>query len=276
MTPAEIAAVEASLQSVRFLGRSCRVAPRLAAKLAKVEDALRIEWGSTAAGVPFQLWHNVHSVGGYRKAAGYHGRGLAIDVDYTPNPYIATRTGGTYGGEAAGASLGVRGWAVEACDRACGGPGRADLSARRRDETTATVWDRFEVVNVALRNYFAPYFRPDPATIKRRPMKGWQAATHAQLAAALAGEMLPGVVPADVPHQVLLDYEAVRIPMVAGSPAARPSETRNPARGIMNLRRPVVVALCDVGGLRWGMSDFGRGASGDGMHFDTASRIYAP
>jgi hypothetical protein len=279
VTPAEVAAVEASLVTVRFLGRSTRAAPKLAARLAKVETHLRDEWSRTAAGVPFELWHNVHSVGGYRKAAGYHGRGLAIDIDVTPNPYIATRTGSTFGGEASGLDLRPeRRAAVEVCDRVCGGPGLADLSARRRIdadtvESTAAVFDRFEVVNVALRHYFAPYFRADTGNIKRRPMKGWREASHGALLGAMRAELLPGVV--EVPHQVLLDYEAVRIPMVAGSPARMPGETRNPARGLMNLRRPVVIALCDVGGLRWGMSDFGRGSSGDGMHFDTASKILA-
>ena len=278
MTPAEVEAVERELVTVRFLGCSTRVVPRMAKLLAAAERHLVEEHAATAPGVPFALWHNVHTVGGYRRAAGYHGRGVAIDVDYTPNPYIATRTRGSYGGEAAGAALGVRGWAVEACDRACGGPGRADLSARRRleggaVESTASVFDRFEAVNAALRAYFAPYFRTDGAKILRRPMKGWATAQHADLLAAMAAELLPGVT--DVPHQVLLDFEAVRIPMVIGAPDARPAETRNPARGIMNLRRPVVLALCDVAGLRWGASDFGRGSSGDMMHFDTASRILA-
>lgn len=280
MSPAEIAEVEASLRTVRFLGRSTRVVPKLAARMAEVERALIAEHAATAPGVPFELWHNVHGVGGYRaatpnKGASYHGRGLAIDVDVTPNPYIATRTGSTFGGEAAGAELGVRRPAVEVCDRACGGPGAADLSARRKGETTAAVFDRFERVNTALRTYFAPYFRADAASIKRRPVEGFATATY-EAFAPLAPELLPGVTIASVPLQVLRDYEAVRVPMVAGAPSRRPGETRNPARGIMNLRRPVVLALCDVGGLRWGASDFGRGSSGDMMHFDTAPRIYAP
>jgi hypothetical protein len=42
--------------------------------------------------------------------------------------------------------------------------------------------------------------------------------------------------------------------------------------GVMNLQRELVVALCDVAGLRWGAGDFGEG-SGDILHFDdTATR----
>jgi hypothetical protein len=41
----------------------------------------------------------------------------------------------------------------------------------------------------------------------------------------------------------------------------------------MDLPRAVVVALCDVGGMRWGGVDFGTAESGDLMHWDTAPRI---
>jgi hypothetical protein len=42
--------------------------------------------------------------------------------------------------------------------------------------------------------------------------------------------------------------------------------------GAMNLQRELVVALCDVAGLRWGAGDFGE-QSGDIMHFDASERI---
>lgn len=274
MTPEEVAAVEGSLVAVRFLGCAPRVAPALRDVLRRVERALLDEHAATAPGVPFELWHGVHSVGGYRKAAAYHGKGLAIDVDYTLNPYVATRTDGTLGGEAAGAHLGVRRAAVEACDRACGGPGKAALHARRKGESTAQVFDRFEAVSAAVRAYFAPYFGSVARTIRRRPVPRF-ALAPLDAFAPLAPELLPGVKLSDVPLQVLRDYEGFRIPTVVGAPSTSPAETRNPVRGLMNLRRPVVIALCDVGGLRWGMSDFGKGSSGDGMHFDTARRIHA-
>jgi hypothetical protein len=76
--------------------------------------------------------------------------------------------------------------------------------------------------------------------------------------------------------RILRDYELVRIPMVIGSPSTAPERTRNPARGFLDLRRELVVALTDseLGRLRWGGSDFGPDAlhgpaeSGDLMHFD--------
>ncbi len=71
-------------------------------------------------------------------------------------------------------------------------------------------------------------------------------------------------------YRILRDYELVRIPMVIGSPSYSPAVTRNPARGFLDLRPEIVVALCDSG-MRWGACDFDAGASnGDMQHFDLA------
>ncbi len=45
-------------------------------------------------------------------------------------------------------------------------------------------------------------------------------------------------------------------------------ETRDPKKGFLNLESPLVIALRDVAGLAWGAVDFGDGESGDMMHFD--------
>lgn len=269
MTPAEVAAVEASLVSTRFLGASCRVAPKLAAILARVEAALHAEWQRAMLALPggaptqtFAEWHGVRSCGGYRKAAGWHGRGLAVDCDYKWQGYVATRTvlpGGrvVYGGEAAGASIhGAREAFAAACDRACmafdGKP--ADLSARKRGETGGEVWDRWDRTSRAIAAYLAPYF---PA-----------------VDALDAGDAdhLPGVDPESIPAQIAADYEALRVPLVVGQPVAHPRLTRNPARGLIAWKRHTFVAL-DAAGLRMGLCDFGAHESGDSHHADTASRI---
>lgn len=229
----------------------------------------------------FAAWHNVRSIGGYRARAGMHGKGEAIDINYSRNPYVATRRGrNTFGGEAAGDDLkGVRRAAVEVYDRACGGEGRADVDWHRSGETVEQRYDRFELVSVAVRSYFDPYFNTVDTdgtplvTIRRRPVKGYATAPREAFAGMVGRELR---VPLEaVPLQVLRDFEAVRVPMVFGMPEERPEETRNPALiGLMDLRRPVVVALVKAAGLRWGMDGFGS-ASGDGMHFDTASRPYS-
>jgi hypothetical protein len=266
VTPADVAAVEASLVSTRFLGCPTRVAPRLAAVLTRVETALHDEWTRAQLALPggaptqtFAAWHGVRGVGGYRKAAGWHGKGLAVDLNYQTNGYAACRsTVGAHvihGGEAAGAGLaGVRRAFADACDRACmaydGQP--ADLSARKRGESTGSAWDRWHRVSEAVRAYLAPYYLAVDALDVGE------------------ADAIPGVT---VPPQVAADYQALRVPLVVGAPSMRPRTTRNPARCLMDVPRAVVVALCDVGGLRWGGVDFGTAESGDLMHWDTAARI---
>ena len=265
VTPAEIAGVEASLVSTKFLGCSCRVAPKLAAILARVEASLHAEWQRAQLALPggaptqtFAEWHGIRGVGGYRKAAGWHGKGLAVDLNYSTNGYSATRhrtaRGVVYGGEGAGASVrGAREAFAAACDRACialdGAP--ADIAPRKAGESTGSVWDRWHRVSEAVRAYLAPYY---PATD-----------------ALDVGEddAIPGV---EIPPQVAADYRALRVPLVIGSPSPNPRTTRNPARGLIDLPRHTVVALADVGALRVGGCDMAR-ESGDWMHFDTASRI---
>lgn len=64
--------------------------------------------------------------------------------------------------------------------------------------------------------------------------------------------------------------------MVGGNPEARPPDTRNPARGFLDMPEWLVVALVDVGNLRWGASDFGHRASGDVHHFDLDTHALTP
>lgn len=266
MTSAESAAVEASLVSVRFLGARCRVAPKLAAVLAKVEAALHAEYTRAMVALPggafmpaFAEWHGVRSCGGYRARAGWHGKGLAVDVDYQHQGYVVTRTrtkrGVVYGGERAGASIPhAREAFADACDRAClafdGQP--ADLSARREGESTGAVWDRWDRTSRAVAAYLAPYYETEDA------LDAGDADTR------------EGVT---VPAQIATDYQALRVPLVVGQPVPHPRLTRNPARGLIAWKRHTLVALADVGGLRIGLCDFGPAESGDAHHVDTASRI---
>ena len=265
MTPAEVAAVEATLVTVRFLGCRTRVAPRLAAILARVEESLHAEWQRAQVALPggaptqtFAEWHDVRSCGGYRKGGGWHARGLAVDIDYRRQGYVVTRTrtarGVVYGGEAAGAGFKrVREAFAAACDRACvaldGDP--ADLSARKAGESTGAVWDRWDRTSRAVAAYLAPYYQ-----------------TEDDLDAGDA-DAREGV---EIPPQVAADYQALRVPLVVGQPLPSPRLTRNPARGLLAWTRPVFVALGHAG-LRLGLCDFGARESGDAHHLDTASRV---
>ena len=265
MTPAEVAAVEASLVTVRWLGHRVRVVPRFAAKLARVEAALHAEYtramiatGGGIAQPTFAQWHGVRGAGSYRKGAGYHGRGRAIDINYYRNGYLAVRTVRSgkviYGGEATDLPMkAARKAFCDACDRACmaldGAP--ADLSARKAGESTGAVWDRFDRVSRAVIAYLAPYY---PAVN--------------DLDVGEADE-LPGVT---IPPQVATDYQALRVPLVVGDPSLNPRTTRNPAKGLLDIPRHTLVAM-DAAGLRVGLCDLGSASSGDCMHLDDASRI---
>jgi hypothetical protein len=246
------------LVSVRFLGCSTRVDRGFAATLAKVETALAAQHAAEAPGMKFSAWHGIRGVGGYRAHGGMHSKGRAVDLNYSRNGYAVCRTvtprGTVFGGEAVAASLtGTRAAFIAACARACLlARVPCDLSARKFGESTGSVWDRWHVVSDAVASHFAPYYQ-----------------TTDDYDAGDA-DVRDGVI---VPDQVAADYAAVRLPLVVGTPTQSPLLTRNPAKGIMDIPRAVAVAMCDVGGLRWGACDFGAASSGDIMHFDNASRI---
>jgi hypothetical protein len=198
--------------------------------------------------------------------------------------------------------------AAEVFDRAVEfvfGEPSADVSARRPAaeatprETTTAVYGRFRHVSDALAVYLGLAFHTTPNRVIRRPMASIEAATEEQLLRtiptterkeeAMAIEDIrqyilnhapPG--PDQTYHwnwedsflareyyfRMLRDYEHVRIPMEHGNPEARPPNTRNPARGFLDMTEEFVVAMADVGGLRWGIADFGAETSGDTHHFD--------
>jgi hypothetical protein len=218
------------------------------------KDALqRVE-----AALQRKTFPEIYGIGGWRADAGHHTGGIAIDLNYATNGYAVTRTktakGWVFGGEWAGRRIsGARKAFMAACDHACllaGVP--CDLSARKKGESTGEVWERWRTVSEAVKKYLALYF---PAEDKLDVGEN---------------DVIPGTT---IPPQYMADYWALRVPLVVGAPVANPRTTRNPARGLMDLPKDVVVALCDVGGFRWGACDFGAESSGDIMHFDLAERI---
>lgn len=256
-----------------FLGRNVGggVVARMKNALVAVEGALKIEYNNVNPGVPFIQWCGITNIGGFRQHGGPHTKGIAVDLDYTNNPYIAVRTGANYGGEAAGSKLGVRVAAVEACDRIMGGPNLADLSCRKSGESTELVWDRLHAVSKRWTEYFSPYFSNANSLVKRAPVANWQTCDINGFEPMVKNKEL--IVDINtVPIQVLRDYEAVRIPTVVGSPSKSPGTTRNPVRGFLTHPKHVAVAMCKVGNMRWGACDFGYAESGDIMHYDLSGR----
>lgn len=305
-----------------FLGQPCGsgftegVNPELQWRLQAAEDAIRaafdalgreqrIDPSTGRAGASFSQWVAVagpHVC--WRPHAGHHSAGAAIDINPATNPYIVTRNAGVPGGEAGGEGLvEMRRRFLAVCDRACrfiGGPlAEADLSARRPNESTQSVWTRFKAVSDALVVYLSLAVDGRPSSVSRAAIDNADEVSDDELLAAVPQtERLPldDALPRleallgspefranhpdwpDGPREqylrIVRDYEHARIPMVVGAPSATPPVTRNPARGFLNLRCEIVTALCDQG-LRWGACDFtvrpdGSSRNGAMMHFDLA------
>src|SRR4051812_28014992 len=90
----------------RFLGQRMGPAGGVNAVLAEVLDAveadLRDTWQAQGGQGSFESWAGLtEPIVGFRPGAGHHGSGSAVDLNVTQVPYIVTRTGQTYGGEAA-------------------------------------------------------------------------------------------------------------------------------------------------------------------------------
>ncbi len=284
-------------------------------KLSMVERHLQAEYDrlpSSTEPKTFKEWAGIKTIKSWRdeckivqKKSSKHCSGSAIDINYITQPYIATRTttkGGKtiYGGEKKGKKLQAeRRAAVAVYDRAVafvhGVGAEADVSARRPDEPTSKVFERFHKTSEALKTYFEFAFKTDEKLVTKKPVVSIETATKVQIQENLQEENVlkdesealalleafmkdsdfkkkhPGwhKTPAEQYLEILRDYEHVRIPMVKGKEVvARPSVTRNPAKGFLDLRPEIVEALVDVGKLRWGASDFGPEESGDVMHFD--------
>lgn len=290
--------------AVTFLGWDVEggVEQRMADRLAAVEVSLRREWSGSGSTDDFISWCGIRETHKGFHRGGYHGQGIAIDLDYTTNPYIATRTGSTYGGEAGFPDAAARRQrAAEAYDRAVAFAftegDAADVSIRVHD-TIETTYDRFRFASDCLAYYLSHVFAAQPV-ISRGPIPDAYLLGDDDPAfgAIDGGEFLAGpeeaVAAIDATMssaddqsswadrhptwpwtaqaqywQILRDYETVRAPMLFGRSSDPIASTRNPANGLMDLHREVVLAMVNVGGMKWGACDFGSGASGDMMHFD--------
>lgn len=209
----------------------------------------------------------------------------------------------TYGGEEGGASPATRALrqpALEVMDRAVAflrtdpsAATTADMSVRGTGETTSSVYRRFRANSNDLGMYMALVFNTNYNAVTRVPIDNVEAATEDQLLAAIPTterrDVDTGVAEIqaifDDPSwqachpgygltayqqyiRILRDYEIVRKPLQRGNPSTRPTNTRNPALGFLHMPEHFVVAMADIGNLRWGACDFGAGSSGDVHHFD--------
>jgi hypothetical protein len=349
----------AEVTSYNFMGLSVAggINAEMQSRLTDVTNHLRSRY-TTIHGAPptndkkLREWCGVNDIRGWRHRPGSkskHSSGSAVDVNYKNQPYIVTRTltnGKTVlGGEKAGNGLtNERQATVDVFDRAVNFVHshlpfaffastpmiqligyqqyqQADVSSRKPNETTTSVYKRFRGVSDDLSTYLGLVFHTEPIEVRRQPIANIEKATKADLLKAISTKerkvekvaienirqyilnkhkyLLPTLsfmynlmynidfstweeyflVNPYVDQQlnryterwfyrILRDYEHVRIPMVKGNPEPRPGLTRNPARGFLDMSEEFVVAMTDVGKLRWGIADLGNAESGDTHHFD--------
>jgi hypothetical protein len=235
------------------------------------------------------------------------GSAVDLNYALQPYIVTRTIVGGrtTLGGELAGASLTTeRQNAADVYDRAVRftslAPNAMTLTApmqvRAAGETTRDAYRRLLGVDQAMNGYFRHVMLEEPTEVRRQPIANIEGASEAELLAgiprterrdetqaigdldALMGTRFTQtwrnthagwtLTPRQTYFRILRDYEHARIPWVKGNPVARPPVTRNPTRGFLHMIEAVVVALADVGRLRWGAIDFGPASSGDVHHFD--------
>lgn len=264
----------------------------------------RIDPSTGRANATFSQWCAIvgpHKC--WRANAGRHSSGSAIDVKAAASPSIGCcNAPGTAAASGRYSLFGAR-CALAAYNRAMGfaaAPAAvADVSGRRPDESTKSVWTRFKAVSDSVARYMSLAVDSDPTEVSRVAIEDAEAVSDDELLATIPeGErlnadraiaQLEGFLRSDgfrARHpnwsnsaraqylRILRDYEHVRIAMAIGDPSRTPLTTGNPARGFLNLRSEIVTSLCDQG-LRWGACDFdtrsdGEPPNGAIMHFDLA------
>ncbi len=251
--------------------------------LKKLQDA---EVAATAAigGDPADIDWGVSSIGGFRAAEGWHGWGLAIDINYASSPYIMHERGeGKLDSELAPVYERIAQFqcsrpSVIPKDITQGSPGAArtgDLYDKLREESDAMV-DYFTAMQDL--DVLKSVIAGKPSNTDWTPITGSSNTPGAEEMQALmmsdyvtlSGRSGPAIAGKTYPSAKTVkrdDGKAADRPF-AGDPTAR-----GPEFGFLSIRREIVVAL-SAQGLRWGAIDFG-GESGDVMHFDDGNGVMA-
>ena len=260
--------IDAAPVSGRFLGTGISAHPTLVWRLARAEAHLESQFNLSGAALRTRL----QVTPGYsvlRRNDAYHHFALAIDINYSSNPYV-----GGQGGRDAPADR----EALAAVFRAClltglGEPLSPSVSWARHggQGSTDALYTYFDASNRALQQYLAA--AENPAQISQ-----WITAGNLRRALTPPREVPAAALRADELRQADATawQAAIRADLAAthGAGARRSNwwmsgaGRQRSALGFMNLDRDLVVALRDIGGLAWGASDFGGGANGDFMHFD--------
>ena len=276
-----------SLTAGTFLGHTIRNGVR-AEFLTKLRDAeSRIDDEYTMSGNRKPADYGISSIGGYRRAAGLHGWGIAIDIDVAKNPYVMheageadidAQTAPVYHRIARfilNSPITTRNGSEDSAIPAIissGGPLQVGGSTGRRDRL-GEYFDRLTLESDAMKKYFE--LMNDQAKLTAFLAGEWQT-KHPRETPPAADE---------VTRQMWQDFAALGGAVPTGGPPGIPGFTppgrvsggdrpfnptsagqQDPGLGFLTIPREVVLGLGQAVS-RWGAIDFG-GASGDVQHFD--------
>jgi hypothetical protein len=255
--------IDAALVSGSFLGVAISAHPVLLKRLRAAEQALETQLGVAGSELRAQLGVQAsYSVLRTKKA--YHAFALAIDINYSSNPYVGGQQDGGSGDREALAAI------YHACLlTGRGQPVSPSDSSRRHQKpgSTAALWDHLHEADQALESYLMAHDKPEwvakwieGGNLQRAltPPPGVQV-DDARLRAGDTDAWIA---------QIKQDRERTHGKAATQSNWWMTGAGQRTDLGFLDLDKRLVVALCDVGGLAWGGADFGETASGDMMHFD--------
>jgi hypothetical protein len=290
---ASYSAFVASMTAGTFLGHTIArgVRPEFLLKLADAEARIDDEY--TMSGNRRPANNGISSIGGFRSSAGYHGWGIAIDIDVARNPYVMHEAGEREIDAQVGEvyhriariiinrpiatpptrrePAGGNQHSVIPALIGSGGPMTVGGPTGRRGRA-GEYHDRLQLESDAMERYFA--LMNDQAQLTAFLTTEWPQ-LHPNEPAPAAADMtrqmwqdfaaLGGAIPRGGPPGV-----TGFTPPAAGS-GDRPfnptsAGQQDPGQGFLTIPREVVLGLSQAVS-RWGAIDFG-GPSGDVQHFD--------
>ena len=256
--------------------------------LTKLDDAKdKIDEEYTQSGNPVPAGYGISSVGGFRRSAGFHAWGLAIDIDVARNPFVMHESGEraldrqlspVYHRIAEfilNSPIGTEHSIIPTIITQGGGMTATSPTGRR--ERVAEYHDRLLLESQAMEQYFA--LMNDPAALATFLAGPWTQ-RHPQATPPPA---------ADVTAQMWQDYAVLGGAVPRGGPPGVPGFTapaaaegdrpfnprsagqQDPALGFLTIPKEVAVGLGRAVS-RWGAIDFG-GESGDIQHFDDGNGL---
>jgi hypothetical protein len=281
---ASYSAFAASMRTGSFLGHTIDrgVRPEFLVKLSRAEGTIETEY--TMSGRRRPQDEGITNIGGFRNSAGFHGWGIAIDIDVARNPYVMheegdeqidVQTGPVYHRIAQfilNRPIGDQQSIVPRLLRP-GQPLSAGGPTGRRGRA-GEYYDRLLLESDAMKRYFelmndqtklAAFLATEWPTIHPNEPAPTAAAVTRQMWQDFA--TLGGAIPRGGPAGVTGFTRPAAVE--GGDRPFNPTSAgqQDPGQGFLTIPREVVLGLSQELS-RWGAIDFPGGRSGDVQHFD--------